>query len=718
MITYTASHHDISKIYEEGDEFLKIIILSDWLSSGETDSIEENPSLTKKKRTTIPLRSIFSEIRLDSSNSCPKKYVKPITYADAIEQKHYPLKIDSFTDISEEYRHLWTDFCKEIDGISTNDIEGFFYILLHLLKKYTSFLPSAVWKNESDVSLFDHMKMSSAIADCLYKFKSPEHIDRGLKALVKKHQEKQLDQIEEKTLQSPMFNLIGGDISGIQTFIYSIVSKKAAKSLKGRSFYLEILTEMIVQYILDKLDLTETNLLYCAGGHFYILAPLEIDITSIRNKISKAMYGVHDKTLYLAIDSVPLSFNDFQLGKFSQKWSELSKVLSKRKKKKFNEVLQLIDFSACDTVDVCFVCGKPVTNHSDLIVEDDVKKCKMCNSLEELSRDAIKPYLVINKSKQSNEEESWSKVFNLLGYHVSFHNDISRIKKSDYIIKINDQDFLIKTHERGKQGFRFYYSTKSKEFEKLAENATGIKRWGVLKGDVDNLGKIFSSGLGEQASISRLSTLSSMISLFFSGHMVSLCSHYADKVYGIYAGGDDFFIVGSWDILPEIGKIIRDDFGLFTCQNSDITLSVGISIAPSQKYPIFKISSFANDELNKAKLYPGKNAVSFLGKAMDWGRFADIEAFKVELSNLQLPGSFFQKLNDIHFMYLGQDVNHGSSSARYDDRCNRWRWMLSYMLSRTKINNRDEIRSKIRDNIEDLDVIVRWVELLKRGESV
>ncbi|MBM4425645.1 MAG: hypothetical protein FJ031_00255 [Chloroflexi bacterium] len=44
--------------------------------------------------------------------------------------------------------------------------------------------------------------------------------------------------------------LIGDDISGIQKFIYTITSKKAAQTLRGRSFYLQLLTEVVMGFVL------------------------------------------------------------------------------------------------------------------------------------------------------------------------------------------------------------------------------------------------------------------------------------------------------------------------------------------------------------------------------------------------------------------------------------------------------------------------------------
>ena len=67
------------------------------------------------------------------------------------------------------------------------------------------------------------------------------------------------------------FLLLSMDMSGIQDFIYNISGSKALKSLRSRSFYLEIMLEVIVDQLLEKLELTRANLLYTGGGHAYLL---------------------------------------------------------------------------------------------------------------------------------------------------------------------------------------------------------------------------------------------------------------------------------------------------------------------------------------------------------------------------------------------------------------------------------------------------------------
>lgn len=74
---------------------------------------------------------------------------------------------------------------------------------------------------------------------------------------------------------------IGGDISGIQKFIYNISSKKAAVSLKGRSAYLVEYTERICNGLLQIpliADCSRKEIIYCSGGKFYVIAEDTPDI--------------------------------------------------------------------------------------------------------------------------------------------------------------------------------------------------------------------------------------------------------------------------------------------------------------------------------------------------------------------------------------------------------------------------------------------------------
>ena len=219
----------------------------------------------------------------------------------------------------------------------------------------------------------------------------------------------------------------------------------------------------------------------------------------------------------------------------------------------------------------------------------------------------------------------------------------------------------------------------------MAKDSAGIKNWAVLRADVDNLGKIFEGGLGEDRTISRVSNLSSMLSMFFRGWMKKICEgeEYKDKVYAIYSGGDDHFIVGSWDRMPELGKKIYADFRAFTCRNPNITLSAGITIAPSEKYPLYQAADLAREALDKSKGLEEKDGIAFLAMPMKWDMFSgEVTKLKEDLKRLLEAGvsrALLQKLYVIHDEYES-------------DRYGRWRWLLAYVIARTEVSDKKDFQ--------------------------
>jgi len=92
------------------------------------------------------------------------------------------------------------------------------------------------------------------------------------------------------------------------------------------------------------------------------------------------------------------------------------------------------------------------------------------------------------------------------------------------------------------------------DFDQLAESSEGINRLGILRMDVDSLGRTLREGLVDRANLARIAALSRHLSYFFGGYLSSLLSRdeYAEKLQIIYSGGDDVFIVGAWLEIPLI----------------------------------------------------------------------------------------------------------------------------------------------------------------------
>ncbi|MEO0584264.1 MAG: hypothetical protein AAF135_18770, partial [Bacteroidota bacterium] len=75
------------------------------------------------------------------------------------------------------------------------------------------------------ISLFDYARLTAALAICLH-------------------------QNEAKGYQGAPAYLVKGDISGIQSYIFDVVSDGAARSLKARSLRVQVLSSLASRYIL------------------------------------------------------------------------------------------------------------------------------------------------------------------------------------------------------------------------------------------------------------------------------------------------------------------------------------------------------------------------------------------------------------------------------------------------------------------------------------
>jgi CRISPR-associated protein Csm1 len=136
----------------------------------------------------------------------------------------------------------------DFENLSVGNLLDF---MTSLLWKYCWCIPSAVYKHEPDISLFDHLKTTAAIAGCLCSYE----IDAGVNPL---------------TTESEAFCLIGGDISGIQNFIFDVLTQqgKVAKRLRARSLYTQLVSEIASHKVLQTFDLPLCNILSSAGGNF------------------------------------------------------------------------------------------------------------------------------------------------------------------------------------------------------------------------------------------------------------------------------------------------------------------------------------------------------------------------------------------------------------------------------------------------------------------
>lgn len=501
-----------------------------------------------------------------------------------------------------------------------------YHQLYQLLEDYTRNIPARTDGKQNDVALFDLARITAAIAAALYQQPLSEQelqdLRRGL-----------------ETETDEYWYLLTGDLSGIQDFVYELTSKGATRGLRGRSFYIFLVAEAIAHYICRAEGLPPCNILFSGGGHFHLLLPASARerMPKYQQQVEEILFAAHHGSLSLVLAGAGLSCADFlDTERFGQRWKVASDGLQTGKKQKFLRLLrqepQSILGPYYDGQQICSVCGGKGREAEE--------KCSFCRSFEDLGESMTRDshYLLFYETepKRKASMRSVDDVLAAFGWRVRF----SRNADPDALVAaINSR-----IKDRAGSDFSFWMANITPRtgdgavatFDELARRSQGYQSWGVLRGDVDNLGQVFSEGLGTDRSMARVASLSREVSFFFSRMLNDICNQYAQQVYVIYAGGDDFFLVGSWNVLPLLATDIRREFARYSGYNPNLTLSCAISQAPAVRYPLFKVAQDAGEDLDdrakssrKVKGQPhSKDSIVFLGELLTWEELEETRKIK------------------------------------------------------------------------------------------
>ncbi len=463
--------------------------------------------------------------------------------------------------------------------------------------------------------------------------------------------------------------LVSGDMSGIQPFLYQIVSSKAARNLKGRSCYLDLLGRAVVRSLLSALSLDEDHVVCESGGTFVLVAPCTPDVTKALNNavrfIEEKIFENHGTALSIAIDSVEISVDEARGGTttLAQRWSE---VFAKREVKKNAKCSSVI--AATGGYSRFFEPLQVTGDKTDAITGEDIadggmnvkdvgtitKVNKMIFDLGIELRRGCKPVLVED----------------------NYHGDDFVIEPAGLGIK-----FFLKKGDGEK---------KVQTFEQMCENEDALERLGVLRMDVDNLGSKFQEYARTQ-SLAAYSALSYELDEFFKNHVEDLCDNHG--CYLLYGGGDDLFVVGEWrNVIKLAGKIQADFKQWAKDRNGAWSLSAGMAIVKA-KYPIIEGAKESGEEEDSAKTHAcgdvTKNSISLMGTPLNWDKeFEPVLHLKDTLVkflvNDDLPKSFLNKVM-IHAINAAIK-NHKVTKVNIY-------WHLSYDIKRAME------RAKGKDNV-------------------
>ena len=639
-------HHEdyLQKAKLDKNDLAYIVYEADNIASGMDR--RENEGEEKGFDPKLNLDSIFSVFYSDKEIQVANKY--PLIYKDINKAFNYPRK-DISLATNSNYEALLNKIkshfiTKDISQISINQ-------LLQILEEGFSYVPSSTNRAEvCDISLYVHSKITSAVASCMKLYFDEQQIQDYKKYC--------FNSGNKIFRNEKIYLLVSGDISGIQDFIYTIPSKGALKTLRGRSLYIDLLLEEFIDEYLEQIGLSRANVLYSGGGHFYILAPniedIKKSIDKLQAKMNRWLMENIGINLYLAIGTAECSANNLMK---SEAQGNLFAIVNKKlkddktirysKDEDFLEHIFNVEKEKDTAKKECNICHNLVDKLWKYNSDEEIA-CEFCLNLYKLGQDILTQDLVfvISEEKIDGGIKIFGKDKDLYMYAVNIE-DIDMFKGK--ILRIYSKNNLLEND----LAIRLYladYSAKNENdevmtFDDLAKSSCkidkGIKRLGVLRLDVDDLGIAFSSGFVSDkdkiednlryATLSRYADLSKDISMFFKVAINKICAgdligcvDFEEKAFNIlgiakaqkrkvniiYAGGDDLFLVGAWDEVLEVAIDINRAFKQFT--NGRLTLSAGMAMF-SPTYPISKMAEIAGLLVQMSKNRKDKNSIALFG---------------------------------------------------------------------------------------------------------
>ncbi len=523
-------------------KLISIVKRADSYSCAERDQKQELRPISEMRKASLD--SIFSRLKLGVENGAkgpPSRY--HLTQLSPIDA--FPEDIDLLED--KEIEGLIEQFNENIpDFTGFKDFGSVLNVWVDILQRYTWAVPSNTRYQTSDVSLFDHLRSTAAIAACLYK--------RHITAV---EEGRNLDRINE-------FVLIGGDFSGIQRYIFEITnlgSGGASKRLRARSFFISMFSEMSSHKILHALGLPLLCNLFSAGGKFLLLAPnlersddaegVEETLIRVKREIEEEIHTQFFGQFSFLMSWFPIrGFKaEFQVGaskagpkSFFETADRMFHQLERERSRKLQTALIDKDslkwlpeaFKATDVYNMydgagdCKYCGKGPGNNEDPLREGVVKCCKSCYDQKNIigaelpkagfvafGRSPLPPEdsdnrtIVFHAKSGLREEPQGIKkpeayYFDLLDKPIDNHDyyviyDVQNGGEASFqnhgypLIK----KFLANHVPTGKKGKVLSFEQISRGYsddEKEGSDEDKGDLLGVLKADIDNLGLLFNKG--------------------------------------------------------------------------------------------------------------------------------------------------------------------------------------------------------------------------------
>lgn len=590
--------------------------------------------------------NLYSIFNILNGNNQSKRYDASILYED---EKIKFAKDSADKPPVEFYKTIKEKLSGKLENASVD--MDFINSYLEMLERTTSYIPvSASGDEKVDISVYEHIKQSIAIGSSLYEYLTENE---------KVKEQESIYHSPEEFYKEKSILLYSMDFSGIQSFIYGQYGKEEVlKNLRSRSFYLEILMENVIDELLKSLNLSVANLLYAGGGHaYFILANTQKTKTLLSDfdaDIKAWMQDTFGIDLYIGSGYCECSCNDLQNrpdGAYSNCFREVSGAVSQNKLRRYgaSQIKALNKGKKTDGERECKIC------HSSYNLNEN-GVCSLCDSFAKLSKDILnREIFTVVSDKESG----------ILPIYKNGYLSAENIKRKDgeEYLKTKKKILIRAYSKNGVYKGKDYVKTiyvgdyhNAETLENLVKDGVGIKRLGVLRGDIDNLGKAFVGGFEKnKQTLSKSAAFSRKLTQFFKYDINNILRNpaykipFSDgedentdrKIAIIYSGGDDVFVVGAWKDIIEFGVDLYNNLKEYT--QGTLTVSAGLGIY-MPKYPISYMAEKTGELEDCSKKLDGKNAITLFDKnnSYHWDEFID----KVMGEKFVTVSEFFSTVED------------------------------------------------------------------------
>ena len=710
IINAAARHHN------PGTYLQWIVATADRLASGfERDEFDDyNAAMDEEQQKlnhyTKRQWTLLEQIRLDRPQDGLPHYrfaLKPLSPEALFPVAAEHCEREDNRQAQAEYRALWDGFKPAITRIPEAHRASLPLWLDHfdsLWQTYTHAIPSATAGNvKPEVSLYDHSRTTAALAVALWRY----HADAGhdtntvLDGFRAQWDRRRADsELARQAWNEEKFLLIQGDFFGIQDFIFASggdTQKRAAKLLRGRSFYVSLLSELAALRLLEALDLPSTSQVVNAAGKFLILAPNTPETLATLREVQAEFDAWFLQHTFgqsgIGLAQLPARARDFQSGRKGEE--SPFRGLTRRLFEQL-ETAKLQRFRLCDAAPPpalfedfldafhnergeCRIDGRsPATEEIEpgiwvsRLAADQIRTGDYLAKRERvlISRDSLEhgtlrlPIFGYHVQFTLNEDDTGrfgreARTGNLRrcwdfslpqSFDAPLWNGYARRQINAYVPRFDGLNDWERSRYDGLDGLEpddiKTLNHLARDDRQPAEDGPGWigqEALMTLKGDVDNLGRIFEKGL-ERPSFAKLSALSRQVNAFFAIYLPWLCAQGDEdgvrcyrNTYTVFAGGDDFFLIGPWHSTLRLARRMKADFARFVAHNPELHFSAALSMT-KPGLPIRHLARLAEDALEHAKAHveqgEAKNAVTCFGQSVHWRQFDRLGQREAELARL------------------------------------------------------------------------------------